>query len=375
MDKKVELEYDYSIKVSSNILECNTPDLVYFEANNIENKYILIGECLSNHNYSSVSGNVIGTTIKNTLNGPKNFLIIKNDFKEKKLLEVKTIRNISKLSKEEINNKLEKYLNIKINLENIKNLIINCIDDEPYVYTENFNLLINYDNILELLDKLGEIYSIPSLYICVKSSNSENINKLIDSLGTYPNINLKILPNLYLLKEKDILINYLNLEENTEVIKGSDFNKIYNLLKKNRYTTDKLITVSGTGVLNPSIVNVRIGTDIKDILKEIKLKNQNLDFYLNGLMTGTKINPKDYIITNDIDSLIIMEAKAMPQEEKCINCGACLDICPVNLNPVMFKNKKYLEHAKNICINCNLCSYICPVYINFNKFLKGDKNE
>ena len=54
--------------------------------------------------------------------------------------------------------------------------------------------------------------------------------------------------------------------------------------------------------------------------------------------------------------------------------GLCNNICPVNLNPLLFNNSKYLEKAKKECLNCGLCSYICPVYINFNKYLKGEEN-
>ena len=44
----------------------------------------------------------------------------------------------------------------------------------------------------------------------------------------------------------------------TNIISASEFYKVYNLLKRNRFTTKKLITVSGDGVLKPSIINVKI---------------------------------------------------------------------------------------------------------------------
>ena len=64
-----------------------------------------------------------------------------------------------------------------------------------------------------------------------------------------------------------------------------------------------------------------------------------------------------------------------PKEGKCLNCGECINICPVHLNPLLFSNEKYLKKAQKECLKCGLCSYICPVYINFNKFLKGEQND
>jgi len=37
------------------------------------------------------------------------------------------------------------------------------------------------------------------------------------------------------------------------------------------------------------------------------------------------------------------EYKAYKKEEKCLNCGACIDICPVGINPLLLKEKNYKE--------------------------------
>ncbi len=44
--------------------------------------------------------------------------------------------------------------------------------------------------------------------------------------------------------------------------------------------------------------------------------------------------------------------------EKCLSCGACVSMCPVNA--ISFKNGKAFIDKKK-CIKCGACKSICPV--------------
>ena len=45
---------------------------------------------------------------------------------------------------------------------------------------------------------------------------------------------------------------------------------------------------------------------------------------------------------------ISLREKTYKKEEKCLNCGACIDICPVGINPLLLKEKNYKEKNKYI---------------------------
>ena len=49
-----------------------------------------------------------------------------------------------------------------------KNIVLNAIDDDAYVLTENFYLFLHYEEFLELLDLLEQLLDFESVYVCVK---------------------------------------------------------------------------------------------------------------------------------------------------------------------------------------------------------------
>ena len=46
-------------------------------------------------------------------------------------------------------------------------------------------------------------------------------------------------------------------------------------------------------------------------------------------------------------------------EDKCIGCGECVEVCPVNVYE-MQNNKSVVVNAEE-CIGCESCVEVCPV--------------
>ena len=85
-------------------------------------------------------------------------------------------------------------------------------------------------------------------------------------------------------------------------------------------------------------------------------------------MTGFKIdNPAYYILTDDITSIHLL--KKLPKyNTECLNCGKCIQVCPVGVNPIKGINLSN-------CLDCGLCTFFCPASINLREKIKGDSNE
>lgn len=375
MQKLITIKRDESILVSSKIESFLKPDYVYLPL--LDEKGILvhlknkvkIGDELEQHSsyLAPVSGVVRGLKKMHSLEHVTYYFEIENDFEERRKEEVGAKRKVSK----------KEFLMLFPDLAHKKNVVLNAIDDEIYVSTENFYLFLHYEEFLELLDEMYQLFSLETIYVCLRASSSENINQLMSDLGMYPHIELKMVPDTYLLGHSSFLLSYLGLqEEKTEVIRASRFYHAYNLLVRGRTKSDQLLTISGDAVKKSFVVQVKIGSLLKDIVKEfVEIIHDDVLYFANGLMAGKEITLDSFVVTDELDGLLIMKRKEKQKKEKCIRCGLCHDICPVHLQPLLFSNPTYFEQAKKECIKCGLCSYICPVHIQFLLDRKEDNHE
>ena len=151
-----------------------------------------------------------------------------------------------------------------------------------------------------------------------------------------------------------------------------DIYNIYTVLKRRKAITEKIITISGNSIEESRVVNVKIGSNIKDIINNCcEIIDDKYFVILNGLIAGKTLKNLDQPLDYDIRS-IFLNTKDQGKEKQCINCGLCNSKCPVNLNPKYLREHKKADRSR--CIGCGLCTYICPAKINFKPYL-GGKNE
>jgi len=66
--------------------------------------------------------------------------------------------------------------------------------------------------------------------------------------------------------------------------------------------------------------------------------------------------------------LILTEEEAkLPEPSNCIRCGKCVNVCPINLMPLLISSYSLLDRFDKAeemnamdCIECGSCSFICP---------------
>lgn len=351
--------------------------------------------------HSSVSGYATFGTNKIIGNGKKiKCVVVKNDFKEKYEKSKLVKKDISSYTKEDFVEALR--LNgitglggsdfptfIKYNTENIKYLLVNAVECEPFISCDKA-VIHNYaDCILEAVDDIMEIMHIPKAYIVMKETNTDSVQMISKYIKTYPNITIKLVEDAYpngwerLVVKNTLGIEYDKYPSEKGIIVSnvSTIYAIYEMLTYNRPLTERVVTITGPGIKKKTNVKVKIGALASEVIsnldgyKDIK----NPLFIAGGPMMGSSLPTDEVIITKDIGCLLVIEdhfEKNLP----CIKCGKCMEVCPAGIYPVLIMEnrdniKKLKELKPNKCVECGLCSFTCPSKIEVREFVRIAKER
>ncbi len=351
---------------------------------------------------ASVSGTVIGfeehLCYKNEM---VKCVKIENDFKEAELNVKKNTRLTDITKKEFVELLKEKGIvglggaefptYVKYESKNkINTLIVNAIECEPYVSTDQV-LGINYaDEILEAVDAILTINEIEEAYIAVDKTNTKLISELTNHLGTYLKIKLYIADNIYPMGWEKMLVSKITGEDYDEfpseigvvVNNIATINAIYIALKYNRGLTERIVTFAGDMLKNPQNISVKNGTLISEVIESIEGYKRAKDIMIiaGGPMMGEAIKSDDLVVSPGLNAVLVLKSRDEEDYSPCIRCGKCVETCPLKLSPVIIKdNLKNPEALKKLnvqkCIECGACSFICPSGLKVREWVKLAKEK
>ncbi len=414
----INLPSNKKMSIQSEILEFIKPNYLYIPLVNYNNldcdclvkegdlvyKGSVIGISNDQFNmpiHSSVSGKVIGIEKHFYLDGNEvNCVIVENDFKEKVIDKKVYKQKITDYTKKEFVDLLKNcgivglggsgfptYIKYDTNLP-IDIVLVNAVECEPYITTDYVLMREKTEEILDSLDAIIEINDASKGIIAIKSYNLDIVDEFKKYIGTYPKIEIAIVDDLYPNGwEKKLIKQVLNVDyDKIPIEKGIVVNNvstiyaIYEALKYNKPLIEKIITVTGEKVMKPQNIVVKIGSSFKDILDFINgiEAGEDVKLIAGGPMMGVSIASDKAVVSKNLNCILIIENDKNHPLINCMRCGKCIEVCPVDLSPVLIKNAinnkealKYLNPKK--CIDCGLCSYICPSKIAVRNYVRKAK--
>jgi electron transport complex protein RnfC len=149
---------------------------------------------------------------------------------------------------------------------------------------------------------------------------------------------------------------------------------------------EQYVTVSGEGVHTPKNLKVRIGTPLRDLINFCGgFKGTPGRIVLGNPLGGIAQFSLERPVLKDTRWLWVQPETQVVKDKyrPCINCGDCVDVCPVHVMP-NFLGKfcefcHYEEAAQSYdlftCIECGLCTYVCPSRRPMVHFIKMGKWE
>jgi len=102
-------------------------------------------------------------------------------------------------------------------------------------------------------------------------------------------------------------------------------------------------------------------------------------------MMGSAVSSLDVPVMKTTAGILFLTKDEIDDEPygPCINCGFCLDACPMGLDPrsisIYVESGRGAEAAKfhfeDDCFECGSCAFVCPARRPLTQFLKIARQE
>lgn len=147
---------------------------------------------------------------------------------------------------------------------------------------------------------------------------------------------------------------------------------IYDAVVNGNPLTWRTITVSGEAVGQPSNFIAPIGTSFRDLVAAAGgAKDQIAKIISGGPMMGFAVPSLDIAMSKTSSGLLLFGPDQVNvfSSNPCINCGRCVDACPLRLMPneisqAVEADDIDLAEKRNVldCFECGACTFVCPAH-------------
>ena len=262
----------------------------------------------------------------------------------------------------------------------IKFLIINGAECEPYITADHRRMLENTEDIIAGIRIVMSILDLKQAYIGIETNKRDCILSFKQLLRYDESIHIMPLKPKYPQGAEKMLIKAIT-GKNVPTGKlpadiGAIVMNIETVYEISRafYTgmplTERIVTVSGDAVNNPSNFLVPLGVPASFLFDAAGgFSKPPKKIIFGGPMMGNSQYSLDVPITKTTSAVLAFSEseQAFYNDMPCIRCGKCVAHCPMGLMPnklSAFAKAGDTENAEKYnvldCMQCGMCSYVCP---------------
>ncbi|MFW5725468.1 MAG: electron transport complex subunit RsxC [Bacteroidota bacterium] len=259
-------------------------------------------------------------------------------------------------------------------------LIINGVECEPYLTSDHRLMLEKAEQMLVGIQIQMKALGVDKAIIGIENNKPDAIEHLRKLLPNYPGIKVEPLKVKYPQGgEKQLIKALINREVPSGKLPievgcvvhnvGTSF-AVYEAVQKNKPLVERVVTVTGKNLREPSNFLVRIGTPVASLIEAAGGLPEDTGKVVNGgPMMGKALSNLDAPVTKGTSGILIFSSEETPRKQvlNCIRCGRCASICPMGLEPYLLavlSDKQRYEDCENErimdCIECGSCLFICP---------------
>lgn len=259
-------------------------------------------------------------------------------------------------------------------------LIVNGAECEPYITADHRIMVEKAEQILQGIKILQKLFNDIPVYIGIENNKPDAL-KIMDQISAreggifvvplkakYPQGGEKQLIKAVL--NREVPSKGLPMDVGVVVQNVATVLAIRDVFYHNRPLVERVVTVSGNCVQNPGNILLPIGTPVSYVMKKFNINAACVKLLLaGGPMMGRTSHFFESPISKTTSALLFFDRQAFVQrqENPCLRCGSCVDVCPMGLDVAiyaqMIKKRTIADYAKNHimdCIECGSCTYVCP---------------
>ena len=358
--------------------------------------------------HASVSGKVKAVEPRPySMGGNMMAVVIENDFQDTLSEEVVAPADPDALTVEEMIEAVKNagivgmggatfptHVKISGGIGKVDTVIINAAECEPYITGDHRTLLERTDEFIGGCKYLAKMFGVDKVVIGIEVNKQNAIDKLNQVIAAtnapvvveplrcrYPQGGEKQLCQA--ITGKQVPPGGLPSNIGCAVFNVNTTCAIYRAIAQGMPVVSKVVTVSGSGVIEPKNLECPIGTPVSCLFDACGgLKDSTFKIIAGGPMMGMAQYSFDIPVGKGTGAMLAFAEKeeqtvAHPQ---CIRCGKCVAVCPVHLEPLFmyqYAEKKMVDElmAANVmdCMECGACAYTCPARMHLTHMFKTGK--
>ena len=361
--------------------------------------------------HASVSGTVKAVEPRpSSMGGTVMSVVIDNDFENTVSEEVKPVADPENLTSEELVEIVKNagivgqggatfptHVKISSGLGKVDYVIINAAECEPYITGDHRTCLERPDQVILGATLLAKCFGVDKVDIGIeanKQNAADVLNAKIKELNAP--VQVVVLHTRYPQGAEKQLVQAVSGRQVPSGKLPADagcciFNlnttcAIYRAVYTGMPVVNKIVTVSGSGVIEPKNVECPIGTPITALFDACGgLKEETYKLIMGGPMMGLAQHSFDVTVGKGTGAMLAFagDEEKYEAEPQCIRCGKCVGVCPIRLEPIFMY--KYLMkgnyeafrdqlHGMD-CIECGACTYTCPARLPLTHAFRLGKQQ
>ncbi len=274
-------------------------------------------------------------------------------------------------------------------------LLINGVECEPYLTADHRLMLEHGPEIVVGIRLLMKALNVDKAVIGIEENKPDAIEQMQELCAAFGEISVAELKVKYpqggekqLIKAitgREVPSGALPVSVGAVVTNVATTFAVYEAVQKNKPLFERVVSVTGNAVRQPSNFRVRIGTAIGELIKAAGGLPEQCGKIINGgPMMGKAVSNTEIPVTKGTSGILLLPEKESTRKETmpCIRCSRCVSVCPMGLEPYLLmtvSEKQIWERAEKErimdCIECGSCSYTCPAHRPLLDYIRLGKGK